>query len=159
MPGKVDKASTAFIKSKQSLDRQIKSVERNLLKELAGVEMGINRGVEIVALKLLNRSLELTPQNTGALRASGFIEGISTPANKNKPDGINPLMIVGYDRNNEAPHAVFVHERLDLQHDHPTQAKFLTTAANEMTSLMVAILRKNAGIKKGGRTPQKGRVR
>ncbi len=155
----VDKSSRSFRLSKQSLDREIKDMNFLLGFELAKIEMGVNRGIEIAALKLAGRSLELTPRDTGALRASLFIEGISFKANTTKPTGIDPLMIVGYDRNNEAPHAVFVHERLDLRHDPPTQAKFLTTAFNELQPLLIAILKKNAGIKKGGRSPRKGKVR
>ncbi len=159
MPGKVNKSSRAFRISKQHLDRDLKNIEFNLKRELAGIEMGVNRGVEIAALKLLNRALELTPIDTGALRASGFIEGLSAAANPAKPDGINPFMMVGFDRNNEAPHAVFVHERVDQNHKSPTQAKFLTTAINEMMPQLVAIIKKHAGIKKGGRTSRRGKVR
>ena len=155
----VDKSGSAFKTSKRNLDLEIKNLNLNLNSALAKIEMGINRGIEIAALKLAVRAMELTPRDTGALRASQFIEGISFKSNSKKPTGINPFMIVGYDRNNEAPHAVFVHERLDVRHDSPTQAKFLTTAFNELQPLLIAILKKHAGIKKGGRSPRKGKVR
>ena len=158
MPGKVDKSSTAFIKTKQKLDRSFKKIQRNLQKELAGIEMGVNRGVEIVALKILVRALELVPKDTNQLADSGFIEGISTNPRSDQPDGINPLMLVGFDRNNEAPHAVFVHE-INARHDSPTQWKFLSTAVNELTPQMLAIIKANAGIKKGAKGARKGKVK
>lgn len=126
----VKKSSEAFIASKKTLDRQIKEINKKLQEELAKLEMGAARATEIIAFRILNRALELTPVDTGRLRASAFIEKPRVNKNRKRPDGINPLALVGYDRNNTAKHAVFVHE-IQAHHAPPTQWKFLTTAVNE----------------------------
>jgi hypothetical protein len=48
-------------------------------------------------------------------------------ANAAKAKAANVKLNVGY----EAPYTIFVHERLDLYHEPPTQAKFLEQPARE----------------------------
>lgn len=63
---------------------------------------------------ILKESLKLCPIDTGELRASGHIviEGY----------GFDIRVTVGY----SAPHAIYVHENLEVYHKYPTQAKFLS---------------------------------
>ena len=145
----VKKSSEAFIFSKQQLDREIKNINKNLQEELAKLEMGAAAATEILAFRILNRSLELVPVDTGRLKASAFIDKPKRKNNRKRPDGISPLALVGYDRNNSAKHAVFVHE-IDATHAPPTQWKFLTTAMNEEAPRFLKDMRDLILAKKGG---------
>ncbi len=155
----VKKSSEAFRFSKQQLDKEIKEINKNLQKELAGLEMGVARASEILAFRVLDRALELTPIDTGALRKSAFIERLGKRPNRKRPDGINPILLVGYDRNNSAKHAVFVHERVELQHAPPTQAKFLTTAINEEIPRFLKDMADLIKVNKGSNPTGKGKAR
>lgn len=138
MPGKVNKGSTAFIKSKQELDVVMKRFQKRVEKALAGIEGASRQGLRRAAEVVLARSQELVPRDTEALARSAFIETLNDKPEGNTPTGIGPTILIGYDRNNEAPHAVFVHEIIVrssdgkfIHHKPPTQAKFLETAMKE----------------------------
>ncbi len=66
---------------------------------------------------LQQKAQDLTPVDTGALRASAFTEAES---------GSNPSVIVGYTEE----YAIFVHENLEAHHD-VGQAKFLEQPLQE----------------------------
>lgn len=149
MPGRVDKSSTAFRFHKAELDKELKAIDRRLRKRLAEIEGATQSGLRKAAFAIKKRSLELTPVDTGALYKSAFIETLSDVAQSSTPKGINPVVLVGYDRNNEAPHAVFVHEIFErdgvfIRHDPPTQAKFLQTAVHELQNEIITIVAKEA---------------
>ncbi len=132
MPGKVNKGSAAFIFRKGELDLQLKKLDQEIKRKLAGIEGATRAGIRKAALVVFNRSQELVPVDTKALKNSGFVETLKSERESLKaPTGIGPVFIIGYDKNNEAPHAVFVHEILENQHKPPTQAKFLQTALHE----------------------------
>ena len=132
MPGKVNKSSGAFIFRKGELDRDLKKLDQEIKRVLAGVEGATRAGIRKAALVVFERSQELVPRDTNALWKSGFVETVrGEKENLKAPTGIGPVFIIGYDKNNEAPHAVFVHEILENQHKPPTQAKFLQTALHE----------------------------
>jgi hypothetical protein len=63
---------------------------------------------------VLDASREIVPYDTGALHDSGFMNVEET--GDGRIEGT-----VGYNM----PYAVYVHERLDVYHEPPTQAKFL----------------------------------
>jgi hypothetical protein len=65
----------------------------------------------------------ITPYFAGALRASGKVEKPKRDANVVSID----ITFGGA----AAPYALWVHERVDLHHQPPTQAKFLESAALE----------------------------
>ena len=66
---------------------------------------------------LQQKAQDLTPVDTGALRASAFTEA---------ENGRNPSVIVGF----EEEYAIFVHENLEAHHD-VGQAKFLEQPLKE----------------------------
>lgn len=70
-----------------------------------------------------DKSQALVPVLTGALKESGFIEV------EKRASGAHG--VVGYARGSHPPYAAIVHERLDLHHEAPTQAKFLEAAVME----------------------------
>jgi hypothetical protein len=67
---------------------------------------------------LQQKAQDLTPVDTGALRASAFTEA--------DRQGKNPSVIVGF----EEEYAIFVHENLEAHHDNG-QAKFLEQPLQE----------------------------
>ena len=66
---------------------------------------------------LQQKAVDITPVDTGALRASAFTEAES---------GSNPSVIVGYTEE----YAIFVHENLEAHHNNG-QAKFLEQPLRE----------------------------
>lgn len=76
---------------------------------------------------LQQKAQDLTPVDTGALRASAFTEAES---------GSNPSVIVGYTEE----YAIFVHENLEAHHP-VGQAKFLEQPLQENTDKYVGHVR------------------
>ncbi len=73
-----------------------------------------------VALDIFADSQRLVPVDTGTLKGSG---GVAGPYRNTSG---NPEVMVYYG-GAAADYAIFVHERLDIYHAEPTQAKFLET--------------------------------
>ncbi len=69
------------------------------------------------------RSNDIVPVKSGKLKGSSFTE-------VEKDDENNVIGTVGYNKNGEAPYAVFVHEKVDNKHENG-EAKFLEKAAIE----------------------------
>ncbi len=88
------------------------------------------------ANRIMALSVRITPRDTGALRASGHVEGPTLTAR-------GPEVEMGYG-GSSAPYAVFVHEKLDAHHD-VGQAKFLEQpvleAANGLGQRLAATMR------------------
>src|SRR5690242_969348 len=132
----------------------IKSVEvegletvRKRLHVVAGeYATGMERGQCKGGLYLLNKTLPLTPIDTGGLRASGFVEKNGT--------GFKTQVTVGFTQ----PYATFVHERMDLHHAAPTQAKFLESASARYRDQIARIIRDEAQRRKGTIPALPGRV-
>lgn len=97
--------------------------EEKLLRLLAqggpAAAQATGRAMYEEAQIIFAESQRLVPVRTGALRASGQV----FPP---KAVGSNIEVEFGYG-GAAAPYATYVHERLDLSHDSPTQAKFLET--------------------------------
>lgn len=70
---------------------------------------------------VMAESKRIVPVETGALRASGQVQPPEV-------EGTRVSVRMGYG-NAAVPYAVYVHERLDLKHKPPTQAKFLEIPA------------------------------
>lgn len=66
---------------------------------------------------IFEASQRLTPVDTGELIASGYLESTGTKK--------APRIEIGYGRGGHPSYTVFVHERTDIMHVAPTQAKFL----------------------------------
>lgn len=82
----------------------------------------VGAGLYLEAQAILAEATKITPIDTGALRASGHVEHPTI-------DGLAIEVRIGYG-GASAPYALFVHERLDLFHEPPTQAKFLEATMN-----------------------------
>ena len=76
---------------------------------------------------LQQKAVDITPIDTGALRASAFTEAES---------GGNPSVIVGF----EEEYAIYVHENLEAHHD-VGQAKFLEQPLKENADKYVGHVR------------------
>lgn len=84
---------------------------------------------------LLEKSRELVPVETGALRVSGRV--VSSGA------GFAARSYVSYD----TPYAVYVHEDLTKYHEPPTQARFLADAVKKVRGAMTVCLARQIGAK------------
>jgi hypothetical protein len=104
--------------------------------------IAINEGLDKAAVVLYNKSQELVPVDTGRLKASGQIAN-----NGKKGFGAETLVEYG---GPEAPYAFIVHERLDVHHEPPTQAKYLTAAVNRTRGTMTNILKRDIAAKLQG---------
>lgn len=71
---------------------------------------------------ILKETLPITPIQYGNLRTSGHVDPPATT-------GATTTVVIGFG-GAAAPYALYVHERLDLAHKPPTQAKFLETVVN-----------------------------
>lgn len=107
----------------RNLRTQMKAIETNIKKVFDRVEQVTPEALIFGAQPIFDRSQELVPVDTGALKASGFIE--------TRPTSNGVQVFVGYGRFGTPEYAGFVHERLDLRHAPPTQAKYLEAAINE----------------------------
>ena len=114
----------------------IDMVLANLNREVSGIKGRTRQGMHTVALTIKGAALPLTPIETGNLRGSWY--------SKVKQQGDNIGVEVGYGEG--ASYAVFVHERTELHHASPTQAKFLEEALKRKTKAILDILRKTAKI-------------
>lgn len=72
---------------------------------------------------LLEKMKMRTPIKTGALRSTGMVHPIEKIGNES-------VLFISFG-GPSAPYAVHVHERLDLKHAAPTQAKFMSSVMEE----------------------------
>lgn len=89
----------------------------NVLRALDDAETALGRALYEEANRIFNQSQALVPVDTGALRSSGMV---TLP--EQSPQG--PSVTIGYG-GAAAPYAIYVHERLDLNHPNGGQAKYL----------------------------------
>lgn len=82
---------------------------------------------------VLGDAQEITPVDTGALQASGTVEPAELEASGNIKAQI------GFNTD----YAAAVHERLDVQHEAPGQAKFLATAIKNNQPKLVPFVGKD----------------
>ena len=110
-------------------------VLRNLNREIVGIQNRARAGLREAALVVRKRSQELTPVDTGHLKASAYTEAY------NMPEG--PAAEIGY----TAGYAVFVHEI--EKHHNVGQWKFLETALKQKRQEILEIIRKRARVRPG----------
>lgn len=101
--------------------------------------INIAEGLEKCANTLLKASQPLVPVDKGLLKASGHVEVTGK--------GMAAQALVVYD----APYAFVVHERLDVHHEPPTQARYLADAIPKVRGSMTALLKRQmlAGVHGG----------
>lgn len=102
------------------------------------VGTNIAAGLKKCAEILLAASQKLVPVDTEALKKSGrvVVKGV----------GLGATATVEYG-GPEAPYAYVVHERLDLKHAPPTQARYLADAVPKVRGTMTAALKRQLTVK------------
>lgn len=104
----------------RNVRQQMAAVQRNFQRIINSVEDVTEEAVREGLQPIYDESQVLVPVDTGRLKASGFIQTRRTSR------GVSG--VVGYAPGSNPPYAAIVHERLDLNHESPTQAKFLEVA-------------------------------
>lgn len=97
-------------------------VIKNAQKVIDAIEVTSLPALRYALRPIYDDSQILVPVKTGDLKRSGFVEV--------RRRGKVIEGVVGYARSEKPHYAIFVHERLDLFHQPPTQAKFLEEAVN-----------------------------
>lgn len=118
-PSRHSATHTRFTRGVQA---QMAEVIKNAQKVIDAIEAESIPAMKYALRPILDTSQELVPVKTGRLKRSGFIEV--------RHRGKVVEGVVGYARSEDPDYAVFVHERMDLHHTPPTQAKFLEEAVN-----------------------------
>lgn len=118
----VSPSEAAYIGQMKSQSDQI---VRNMQKAISHIEKTTVDSLLFGLEPIYDESQRLVPVDTGRLKRSGF-----TAARK-RAGGATAQ--IGYARFGRPFYAAFVHERIDIRHAAPTQAKFLETAV--MTKL------------------------
>ncbi len=92
-------------------------------------------------IPVFEESQRLVPVDKGPLKASGFLD-VGVEAGK-------PTVRIGYGAGGFPSYAIAVHERTDLHHESPTQAKFLEAALDSQIFAFMNRVVKNvsAGMK------------
>lgn len=99
---------------------QSKVIAENMRKAVQHIENSTPDALLFGMEPIYDESQRLVPVDTGRLKRSGF-----TAARK-RVGGVTAQ--IGYGRLGRPFYAAFVHERLDIRHAPPTQAKYLETA-------------------------------
>lgn len=103
----------------RQIRKQMEEIERNLSKFINDLSSVTPKVLDDALRPTFEKSQELVPVRTGSLKESGFLVV--------ERSGTEIKAEMGYAKGGEPDYAVFVHERTDLNHAHPTQAKFLQT--------------------------------
>lgn len=109
----------------QHMREQARAISENMRKAIEHVENQTKEALLFGAEPIFKESQRLVPVDTGRLKRSGFV------TTRKRAGG--PILQVGYGRYGQPFYAAFVHERVDIRHAPPTQAKFLEAAV--MTNL------------------------
>lgn len=112
---------------KGGLERVLKTIA----KQKAGLAVNIREGLLKIAQLVYIRSQKYVPVDTGVLKASGKVVD-------NGKEGFGAEVAVIY----EAPYAIYVHERTDISHAEPTQAKYVERAVRELRGTATSLLRR-----------------
>lgn len=118
----VSPSEAAYIGQMKAQSDQIVA---NMRKAISHIENTTADALLFGLEPIYDESQRLVPVDTGRLRRSGF-------TSVRKRAG-GPVAQIGYGRFGQPFYAAFVHERMDIRHAPPTQAKFLETAV--MTKL------------------------
>lgn len=102
---------------------QMVTVEKSYTRLIETLRADTPEAIRQMLQPVFDRSQELVPFDTGALKKSGYIE---TRQRRGLTVGE-----VGYGKGGVPHYAAKVHEDLDVFHAPPTQAKFLEQAADE----------------------------
>ncbi len=107
----------------RSIRVQVRQIVNNLKAITKGIHDLTPEAIRFGLQPMFDESQRLVPKDTLALMHSGFLEVRKTAS------GAEASM--GYGRGGRPFYTGFVHERLDVFHQAPTQAKFLEAAINK----------------------------
>lgn len=112
----------------------IDTVIRNMNGSIAKIKKQVLGGLYNAGIMIKGKALPLTPIDESNLRGSAYV---NNPVITSQ----GPVVEIGY----TADYAVYVHERTELHHAPPTQAKFLEDAIKTNTGAILNLIR-GAGI-------------
>jgi len=112
-------------------------------KATAKINFTIAEALVKCAEVLLAKSQKLVPVATEALKKSGRVE-------MNDKAGTGAAATVAYG-GPTAPYAYIVHERMDIPHAAPTQARYLADAIPMVRGTMTSIIRRQLSVGTMGR--------
>lgn len=107
----------------RDLRAQMASIEKKVTQAIQNIDNLIPEAIRYGLQPIYDKSQIYVPVLTGDLKASGFIVTSKTSR------GASGAVVYG--TANDPFYAIWVHERLDLNHKSPTQAKFLEAAVHE----------------------------
>ncbi len=102
------------------MNAAMKVIQDNFKEVLKGTNKLLPKALEHAVRPIFDESQRLVPVDTGALKASGFLRSSQTTR--------GARVFLGYGKGGHPDYTVFVHERLNVRHAAPTQAKFLEAA-------------------------------
>lgn len=105
-----------------SVRAQMKQIRENLKRVINGIENITPEGLKYAMQPISDTSQTLVPKDTYRLMKSHFFE------TRRHSRGVSAY--IGYARADRPHYAFIVHERIELRHAAPTQAKFLEQAVN-----------------------------
>lgn len=125
-----------------NIQAQTKVIQDNLRNAMKAIEDVTPEAMIFGLQPAFDESQILVPVDKGVLKASGFLRAKKTPRGAS--------VAMGYGFGGRPTYAAHVHERLDIPHKAPTQAKFLEAAAtkhmSEFLPRVVQYMRENTGI-------------
>ena len=102
---------------------QMASIEKKVKQAIQNIDNLIPEAIHYGLQPIYDKSQIYVPVLTGDLKISGFITTSKTSR--------GATGAIGYGAAGDPFYAIWVHERLDLKHESPTQAKFLEAAVHE----------------------------
>jgi hypothetical protein len=111
--------TTALVSNQAQADVAMDRLERIVNEIIENIEVLSFEELKEIASEIKELAQEKTPVDTGLLRATAYVS-----------DDGKENVEVGYDRDGDAPYAVFVHENLEANHVNG-EAKFLEKAIDE----------------------------
>lgn len=124
--------------------QQMTTVMQNLKKVVDRIEDVTPDALRFGLQPIFDESQRLVPVDTSSLKNSGFVEV------RTEPRSGNVSAVIGYARFGKPFYAGFVHERTDLRHAPPTQAKYLGAAVDkhigDFARRVALFIRKETGL-------------
>lgn len=122
----LDPSNAAYVRQMQ---RQMQGLMTNLATVIESIKEASPDALLYATQPIFDTSQALVPVDTGRLKRSGFHEARRTYR--------GATVAIGYARGGSPDYAAIVHERTELNHASPTQAKYLHEAVNRHTQHIV----------------------
>ena len=133
MPGIVKINGQAFRITRHNYQAAANAMQKRIQQVIGDTRLATAEGIEEIAKRVYERSQELVPVDTGALRKSGFVK-------IEKKNG-HTRAAIGYSKDGPPAYGLFVHENDEAYHAPPTQSGFLFKAVDEVAPQIPRILR------------------